>query len=160
MSARRGTPPVARAPRRRARIYAIGLDPLLYRAIGLDHPWCDLHRRRVLRPRQLWRLGPRPALVLLGARAVQAEVERRIIWRSWGSDVPVVGFDARSPRAYIWHRPGFVQMIDVGPGFLDPFLPAAPSGEGPPVRPSIARAPPGRRRSYGVAQVTARVPPW
>lgn len=127
------------APHGTARIYAIGLDPLLYRAIRSDHPGCEMRRQRALRPRQLRRRGPRPSLVLIGTSGAGVSTERQVIWLSWGSDVPVVGFELRSTQARVWCHPEVAQLIDIGPGFLDRFLATTVPGTATPVPLSIAR---------------------
>lgn len=103
-------------------IYLIGLDPLLSRAVRADLSGCVLRRRDCLQAGQTRRRGPRPDLVLLDISTTDAAAELTAVWSSWDAGVVVIGFERTQPFARVWYHPRFAQVIEVVPGFLEPYL--------------------------------------
>jgi hypothetical protein len=50
----------------------------------------------------------------------QAELEAA--WAVWGKGVLIVGLSRDLPFARVWQRESIGMMVEVGPGFLYPFL--------------------------------------
>jgi hypothetical protein len=109
-------------------VYAIGLEPLLARALYADLPHATIRRKRPLRSGVTFhRRGPRPTLVVLDVAATLVVAELAAAWSAWGDDVLIVGVDRRGPLACIWRRPDEAEFVEIGPGFLARFL-SAPTG--------------------------------
>jgi hypothetical protein len=72
------------------------------------------------------RCGNRPALLLVDATVTDARAEREAAWRRWGPDLPVVEVSRATPIARVWLAPTHVQVVEIGPGFLAPYLPSSP----------------------------------
>ncbi len=70
--------------------------------------------------------GNRPALLLVDATITDARAEREAAWRRWGPDLPVVEVSRTTPIARVWLAPARVQVVEIGPGFLAPYLPSSP----------------------------------
>lgn len=119
-------------PQRQPWIGAIGLPAELIRAIAADLP---AYRVRRLPPSLRGEggrpaRGSRPALVIVDATAADACAEREAAWRRWGADLPVVEVNRTTPVARVWLSPGQVEVVELGPGFLVPYLPPRPLSEG------------------------------
>lgn len=114
------------ASQRYPRIDAIGLSAALRRAIAADLPH---HRIRHLPPSSRpdtsrARTRSRPALVIVDATATDARAEREAVWRRWGADLPVVEVNRATPIVRVWLAPTRVEVVELGPGFLAPYLPS------------------------------------
>lgn len=103
-------------------LYAIGLDPLMVRALRADFPAGTLYEREPLRAGQVERRGPRPDAVVVDAAGCRFGSEVEAIRRAWGPEVVVVGVDRRQPYARIWRHPLLAEVVELAPGFLAPFL--------------------------------------
>ena len=105
-------------------VYLIGLDPLMTAAINADLPGTRVASFPSLRAALSRHAVARPDLVLLylSRSAAPATVAR--LRAAWGDQVVVVGLDRRTPRAQVWAAAGPAVMVELGPDFLEPFLPA------------------------------------
>lgn len=93
-------------------------------AIYADLTHAVVRRRRPLRVGAVRRRrGRRPDLVLLDLSATNVAAELAFAWTVWGERVVVAGVDRRHPYARIWSRPELAEVVELGPGFLAPFLP-------------------------------------
>lgn len=119
MSTRRASQPL---------VYAIGLDPLAARAIAADLPQARIRRPRPLVAGEARRHGPAPDLVVLDLTATDAAAERAAAWRTWGERTLIVGLDRDHPTARVWHTPTATESVEIGPGFIAPFLPLPATG--------------------------------
>jgi hypothetical protein len=103
------------------------------KAIRADLPQA---RIRALRPQHLVATRAaqtRPDLVVFNASARDATTQRRLIQHVWAT-VVVVELSATESRALVWRPPSDVEVVEVGPGFLGPFLPARSVTVAPPPR--------------------------
>jgi hypothetical protein len=104
-------------------VYAVGLDPLMARAIHADLAWCQIRSRPSLIMAGAGDSGcRRPDVLLIDLGGVESERELAAATRAWGENLLVVGLDRASPFARVWQRPHLAEVIEVGPGFLGPFL--------------------------------------
>jgi hypothetical protein len=55
-------------------------------------------------------------------------MEMDSVWSNWGSEVTVLSVDGSLPYARVWRNSHLKQVVEIGPGFLSPFL--ATTGEG------------------------------
>jgi len=163
---------VGTEPQRQPWIGAIGLSAELARAIAADLP--DYRVQRLapsLRGDGGWAVrGSRPALVLVDGTVGHARAEREAVWRCWGPDLPVVEVSRATPIARVWLSPGRgerVEVVELGPGFLVPYLPPRPTSEGRSARPSNrSTAPADRTRwwrlriSFAVRLATSAAALW
>lgn len=139
-------------PQRQPWIGAIGLPAELARAIAADLP--DYRVRRLpplLHGAGGWAVqGSRPALVLVDDAVGNARAEREAVWRCWGPDppVPVVEVSRATPIARVWLSPGRVEVVELGPGFLVPYLPPRPLSEGLNAQPSDRPTAPADRTRW------------
>lgn len=138
------------APQRSPRIDVIGLSAALRRAIAADLPY---HRIRQLPPSSRPdatqdQAYSRPALVIVDATAADAHAERDAAWRRWGTDLPVVEVNRTTPVARVWLAPAHVEVVELGSGFLAPYLPPQrlPGGREPDM-PAPDRPTPSTERS-------------
>ena len=103
-------------------VYAIGLESLLARAVYADLAGAVIRRLGPLEagaPR--CRQGQKPDLVLLDLSTADVDVELAAVRDAWGEAVVVVGVSRSQPLARIWGPDG-VELVELGPGFLSPFL--------------------------------------
>ena len=106
-------------------VYTIGLEPLVARALRADLAGAVFRARRPLRPGVTHRDGrKRPDLVLIDTSATSVLAELAAAWAAWGERVTIVGIGRCQPFARVWHHPEITDVVEVGPGFLAPFLPA------------------------------------
>lgn len=105
-------------------VYAIGLDGLIACAVEADLPDAAIQWLRPLSgaavPR---RVGPRPDLLLLDLSSTYITTELAAARAAWGERLVIVGLDRQQPYARVWQRPEVALLVEIGPGFLDPFLP-------------------------------------
>jgi hypothetical protein len=114
------TQPAAGRP---MRILTIGLDRLMTRAVRADFPGARVAACRPLGNDAGIPRGPAPALVVINGAEIDGAAQRAAIRRRWGDAVVVAEFHGRQPVARVWRTPAFVEAVEVGPGFLLPFLP-------------------------------------
>jgi hypothetical protein len=105
------------------RVYFIGLDSLTERAIRAGQPGAQFRRLRPVREATTRRRGPAPHVVVLDLTRTHALRERALVKRSWGEQVVIVGLSRRDPMARVWRES--TTLVELGPGFLTPFLPVA-----------------------------------
>lgn len=106
-----------------ARILTIGLDRLTMRAVRADLPGARVTARRKL-PTDVPRCQDiAPHLVLINGAGADPVAQRAAVWRQWGEAVVVTEIHARQPTAQVYRTPTVVESVEVGPGFLAPFLP-------------------------------------
>ena len=98
------------------RLYLVSVHPLLAAALRADHPDAEIVALPALGPAAP---AERPDLVVTGRGAP----DRARAWATWGEVVVVVEVEPRSPVARAWRSPSLVQAVELGPGFLAPFLP-------------------------------------
>jgi hypothetical protein len=107
-------------------VYAIGLDSLMARAVHADLPGAVILRRRALSAHGPQVRGSRqPDLILLDLTQADPEALLAAARLAWGANVPIVGLHRDEPQAYIWKDQGVATLVEIGPGFLCPFLPWA-----------------------------------
>jgi hypothetical protein len=103
-------------------IVTIGLDALLTMAIAADWPQASIHPKSV-NPR-CWD-GPAPDLVVLNRAGTNHATLRAAVWQRWGPRVVVAEVDSDGPWSVIWRSPTISTVVEIGPGFLAPFVAAA-----------------------------------
>ena len=114
-------------------VYDFGLEPLLARPVYADLPGAQIRRLR-LSDHEVLRQARRPDLTLLSLPAVGLEAALSAIRAAWDERVLIVGVDRHEPFARIWRYRHLVLLVEVGPGFLYPYLPvygtvtASPNG--------------------------------
>ena len=105
-------------------VYTVGLDRLTADAIAADLPQARVEALPpLIAPVVPRRTGPRPDAVVLGHRVHRVELERASVWITWGEQVVVVVIDPHTPFADVWRGPAVHSRVELGPGFLIPFLP-------------------------------------
>ena len=106
-------------------VYTIGLEPLTARAIAADLAHAVIRRQKPLRPNAT-RRGRlrRPDLVLIDVTVTAVVAELAAAWAAWGERVVIVGIGRSQPYGRVWRRRERHEVIEVGPGFLAPYLPA------------------------------------
>lgn len=104
-------------------VYAIGLDSLTARAISTDLAGARLRRLRPLGTvGPQGRRGRRPDLVLVDAKATNLCAELAAVRAAWGENTLIVAPGRCSPFARVWQRHELAQLVEIGPGFLQPLL--------------------------------------
>ena len=103
-------------------IVTIGLDALMTSAIGADWPQASIHPKPA-NPRY-WD-GTTPDMVVLNRAVIDHAAVRAAVWRRWGPRVVVAEVDTDGPWAVIWRSPTISTVVEIGPGFLAPFVTAA-----------------------------------
>jgi hypothetical protein len=107
-------------------VYAIGLDSLMARALYADLRGAAIRRRAALKagaPRG--RRGHPPDLILLDLGHADGKDLLATARQTWGTDVLIVGLRRDEPQAYVWKGQCVVTLVEIGPGFLSPYLPWA-----------------------------------
>ena len=100
-------------------IVALGVDALTRRALQADIPRAQI---AVVRRVRAWR-GERPDLVVINASRMHAPTERMAVWQRWDDAVVIVELIDEEPTTRVWCSPTVVHAVELGPGFLTPFLP-------------------------------------
>lgn len=105
-------------------VYTIGLEPLTARAVYADLKDATIRRRRPLKHGETTRrAGRRPDLVVLDVTTTRVVAELAAARAAWGDRLVIVGIGRRQPYARVWQRPDDPELVEVGPGFLKPYLP-------------------------------------
>jgi hypothetical protein len=112
-------------------IYVIGLDTLLTKAIRADLPNATIRWLRPLRPHGR-RRGKRPDLLLIDISVTDPYHEVRAAWSFWDKSVVAVGVDRHQPFARVWRHEHLARIVEIGPGFLTPYLEASSAPSPPP----------------------------
>ena len=106
-------------------VYTVGVDPLLAQALAADLPAAVLRRRRSLVHAAQCR-GRCPDIVVVDISGASIDTELDAVRSTWGDRVVVVGVDRRRPFAWVWRRPDRGRIVELGPGFLEPYLAEQP----------------------------------
>jgi hypothetical protein len=107
---------------RPVRILIIGLDRRTTKAIRSDFP-----RGKVTATRTFYTYArdsrvSAPDLVVMGSAQPDAAEQRDAIWRRWGDAIVVAEIHGQQPLARVWRTPRMVERVELGPGFLWPFV--------------------------------------
>lgn len=109
-------------------VYVVGLEPHTARAIYADLAGVAIRRLRPLHGGSAHsRRGRRPTLLILGLDLPDLMCELEAAQAAWGESLVAVGIGRYQPLACVWRGPGPAELVEIGPGFLAPFLePASP----------------------------------
>src|SRR5690348_2330085 len=102
-------------------VYVIGLEQQTARAIHADMPRACIRRRRLLSDStKRRRRGIKPHLLLLDLNLDSLSSELDAARTAWGQEIVAVGIGRRHPFACVWPGSEEVELVEIGPGFLEP----------------------------------------
>ncbi len=104
-------------------VYLIGLDAPTARAVYLDLAHATIRRLETLGKHGSRRYGRRPDMVLLDVTSTNVAAEVAAVRATWGERVVIVGVLRHQPVARVWREAATTETVEIGPGFLAPFLP-------------------------------------
>ncbi len=107
-------------------VMTIGLERYTAQALSADLHGAKIQQRRPLQPGSARRRPhPRPDLVILDMSSTRVAAELAAARTAWG-EVVIVGVGRHQPIACVWPGAGAALLVEIGPGFLTPFV-AMPS---------------------------------
>ena len=103
-------------------VLTIALDRLMADAIRADFPHADIRAIPPLETGTASAGVTRPHLVILNASVTDSVTQHRLIRQEWGPGVIVVELSESEPQALVWRSAAEVDLVELRPGFLAPFL--------------------------------------